>query len=201
MQELFTGHPAIWLSCATLLGLLVGSFLNVVIHRLPIMLERDWQAQCADLRGEPVRDADAFNLVVPRSTCPHCGHGIAWYENIPLVSYLFLRAKCAHCRAGISLRYPVVEGLTGLMTLLTAWQFGFGWQSLAAFLLVWALLALAFIDLDTHLLPDNITLPLLWLGLIVNLNDFFTTIDSKMDTFFFCNLKNSCNCKRFVFRF
>ena len=180
MLELFADSPAAWISFAALLGLIVGSFLNVVIHRLPIMLERDWQAQCAELRAEAMPTTEAYNLVVPRSACPQCGHAIAWYENIPVVSYLFLAGKCSACKAGIPVRYPLVEVLSGGMTALVAWHFGFGWQAAAAFLLVWTLLALAFIDFDTHFLPDNLTLPLLWLGLLVNLFGLFAPLDTAV---------------------
>jgi leader peptidase (prepilin peptidase)/N-methyltransferase len=178
--DLLAGSTPLWLAVAGVLGLLVGSFLNVVIHRLPRILERDWQAQCAELRGETIAEAAPYNLVVPRSACPACGHGIAWYENVPVLSYLFLRGKCSACGVKISARYPVVEFLVGLLTLAAAWKFGFTWQAGAAFALIWALAALAFIDYDTQYLPDNITQPLLWLGLSVNLADLFTTIDQAV---------------------
>jgi len=174
--ELLAGAPALWAGVAGLLGLMVGSFLNVVIHRLPRMMEREWQAQCAELREETVAETAPFNLVVPRSACPACGHAIAWYENIPLLSYVLLRGKCSACGVAISARYPLVELATGLLTLAAAWQFGFTWQAAAAFVLIWALIALAFIDLDTQYLPDDITLPLLWLGLLVNIGGLFVPL-------------------------
>jgi leader peptidase (prepilin peptidase) / N-methyltransferase len=174
--ELFSASPVAWTGVACLLGLLVGSFLNVVIHRLPRMLERSWQVQCAELREEPVAQAERYNLLVPRSACPACGHAIAWYENIPVVSYVWLRGRCAACQAGISARYPLVELLTGLLTSAVAWQFGFTWQAALLFVLVWALIALAFIDLDTQYLPDDITLPILWLGLLVNVQGLFVPL-------------------------
>ncbi len=177
MIELLASSTPAWGLVAGLLGLLIGSFLNVVIHRLPRMMERDWQAQCAELRGETLADAEPYNLVAPRSACPACGHAIAWYENVPVLSYLFLRGKCSGCGTKISVRYPVVEFLVGLLTLAAAWQFGFTWQAAAAFVLIWTLVALAVIDYDTQYLPDNITLPLLWLGLLANLAGLFTTID------------------------
>jgi leader peptidase (prepilin peptidase)/N-methyltransferase len=121
-----------------------------------------------------------YNLVLPRSACPACGHGITWYENIPVLSWLLLRGKCSSCSAAISFRYPMVELLTGVLTAYAAWYFGFSWQSGAAFLLLWALIALTFIDLDTFYLPDNITLPLIWLGLLVNLNGVFVSLDSAV---------------------
>ena len=176
MSELLAAEPALWAGAAGVLGLLVGSFLNVVIHRLPRMMEREWQAQCAELRGEPALEAAPFNLMVPRSACPACGHAIAWYENIPLISYLFLRGRCAGCATAIPLRYPLVELTAGLLAAGAAWQFGFGWQAAAAGLLAWALLALAVIDLDTQYLPDDITLPLIWLGLLANLNGLFAPL-------------------------
>jgi leader peptidase (prepilin peptidase) / N-methyltransferase len=162
-----------------LFSLMVGSFLNVVIHRLPLMMERDWREQCRELEGTPADPAaakaePAFNLVVPRSRCPHCGHQIRAVENIPILSYLFLRGRCAHCGGPISLRYPLVELATALLSLLVAWRFGFSWQTLAILPLTWALLALSLIDYDRQLLPDDIVLPFLWLGLLLSLLGLFT---------------------------
>ncbi|HUW28578.1 MAG TPA: A24 family peptidase [Sulfuriferula sp.] len=162
------------------LGLLVGSFLNVVIYRLPKIMERDWGVQCAALRGEDAASVAAYNLMVPRSTCPSCGHLIGALENIPVLSYVWLRGKCAGCSAHISLRYPLVELLTGLLSALAAWHFGFGWAAAGALLFVWALVALTFIDFDTQLLPDDITLPLLWLGLLFNLGGVFVPLDQAV---------------------
>ena len=149
-----------------LLGLLIGSFLNVVIYRLPVMLEAQWQAECAELGGKEAAAADRFNLMVPRSRCQKCGHQIRWYENIPIVSYLFLGGKCSACKAPISLRYPLVELVTGALFFYCAWSWGASptallWSGFAA-----SLVALALIDWDTTLLPDDMTLPLLWAGLI-----------------------------------
>ncbi|TCJ16385.1 prepilin peptidase [Parasulfuritortus cantonensis] len=175
-MEVLAASPAIWAGVAVLLGLVVGSFLNVVIHRLPRMMEQEWQAQCAELRGEPAHEVPRYDLVVPRSACPSCGHAIAWHENIPVLSYLFLRGKCSACQAPISLRYPLVELATALLTGAAAWQFGFTWQAAAAFALIWALVALAGIDFDTQYLPDAITLPLLWLGLLLNLGRMFASL-------------------------
>jgi len=188
---------------------MVGSFLNVVIHRLPKMLELGWQQQCAELAQmnaenalrqssspdihEPHRQRDnaslmpvhnegeqtanpPYNLVVPRSACPHCNHPISAWENIPIVSYLILRGKCKKCGAAISPRYPIIEAVSGLLCAYAAWHFGFGLAAVGAFLLIWALLALTAIDFDTQLLPDDITLPLLWGGLLFNLFDVFTTL-------------------------
>src|SRR5690606_10732173 len=149
---------------AAILGLFVGSFLNVVIHRLPRMMEREWHAQAAELRGEETVQTPHYNLATPRSACPHCGHPIGALENIPLVSYLVLRGRCRHCAAPISPRYPVVEVLSAALSAYAALRFGAGIALIGALLFVWAMLALSFIDLDTQLLPDQITLPLLWLG-------------------------------------
>ncbi|MGE4241973.1 MAG: A24 family peptidase [Ramlibacter sp.] len=146
--------------------MLVGSFLNVVIHRLPKMLERQWAAECADLQGVAAKEEERFDLVRPRSRCPHCGHAIRWYENIPVVSYVALRGKCSSCAAPIGLRYPVVELATGALFAWCAAKYGITpkaavWAGFAAMLL-----ALALIDWDTTLLPDDMTLPLVWAGLI-----------------------------------
>jgi len=163
---------------AGLLGLCVGSFLNVVIHRLPRMMERDWQAQCAELRGEPApAEGERLTLATPRSRCPHCGHRITALENIPVLSYLFLRGRCSRCGAAISLRYPLIELATALLSAFSVVHFGAGWPGLASLALNWSLIALAWIDFDTQLLPDAITLPLLWLGLAVNI--FGTYVDLK----------------------
>jgi leader peptidase (prepilin peptidase)/N-methyltransferase len=158
--------PGIDAALAGVLGLLVGSFLNVVIHRLPKMLERQWAAECADLAGKPAEEQAAFNLLVPRSRCPKCGHAIRWYENIPVLSYAVLRGKCSACAARIGLRYPAVELATGALFFFAIWRWGAtptgaAWCGFAA-----ALVALALIDWDTTLLPDDITLPLVWAGLI-----------------------------------
>lgn len=161
-------------------GLLVGSFLNVVIHRMPKMMEREWHTNCLDLQGQPVPDQPKYNLVVPRSTCPDCGHMIGALENIPVISYLFLRGRCKACKTSISIRYPLVEALTGALSLAVAVQYGYSHLTLFALIFVFALVALTFIDFDTQLLPDDITLPLLWLGLLLNLNSGFTDITSAV---------------------
>ena len=157
-------------------GLAVGSFLNVVIHRLPQMMEAEWRAQAAELRGEPSHEAARFNLVVPRSRCPACGHGITALENIPLVSWALLRGRCSACKKPISARYPTIELLTGLASALVAWRFGPTFACAGALLLTWSLIALAFIDFDTTLLPDSITLPLVWAGLGFNLSGAFVPL-------------------------
>lgn len=161
---------------AGLLGLLVGSFLNVVIHRLPKMMDHEEANYIAELRDEPLPHPERYNLMVPRSACPHCGHKIAAWENVPVVSYLFLRGKCSSCKAPISVRYPIVEAVTGALTALTMWHFGPTVQALAAIAMVWALVTLFLIDADTQLLPDQITLPLLWLGLLLNLQGWFAPL-------------------------
>ena len=158
-----------------MLGLIVGSFLNVVIHRVPLMLEREWREQCAELAPRSDAAAQAapgqapFNLVVPRSACPSCKAPVTALQNIPIVSYVFLRGRCANCGAHISVRYPIVEALTGILCAAVAWKLGFGWPAAAGLVLTWFLVALAFIDIDHQLLPDSLTLPLLWLGLFLSL--------------------------------
>ena len=158
----------LWLDASLLgvLGLLVGSFLNVVIYRLPKMMERQWAAECAELAGKEPEQTDPFNLMVPRSRCPHCGHAIRWFENIPVLSYLALGGKCAKCKAAIGMRYPLVELATGGLFFYCGQTMGVGMSALAWSLFASMLIALALIDWDTTLLPDDITLPLLWLGLI-----------------------------------
>lgn len=172
--------PVFFVSCTTILGLMIGSFLNVVIYRLPEMMKRNWLQQCAELQGETAQALPEFNLLTPRSTCMHCGHKITVWENIPIISYLFLRGRCSQCHARISLRYPMVEAVTAISSGFVAWHFGYGFVALAALIFVWALIALAVIDLDTQLLPDDITLPLLWIGLLVNINHGFTDIQSAV---------------------
>lgn len=178
--------PALFVALAGILGLLVGSFLNVVIHRLPKMMENEWREQCAELSA-PIDQAPGhsaqkptYNLVLPRSACPSCGHRISALENIPVVSYLALGGRCRGCKSKISARYPIVEAMTGLLSGLVAWHFGFGIAGLSALILLWGMIALTFIDADTQLLPDSITLPLLWLGLIVNSDNTFTDLRSAV---------------------
>jgi leader peptidase (prepilin peptidase)/N-methyltransferase len=156
-------------SIGVVVGLCIGSFLNVVIYRLPKMLDRGWRVQCAELAGETLPDEPPYNLVVPRSQCPACGHRISALENIPVVSYLVLRGRCSACQAGISPRYPLVELLTGALTAAVVLSFGPTLVALAACVLLWSLIALTFIDFNTQLLPDNITLPLVWAGLLANI--------------------------------
>ena len=158
--------PGLVAAFAAILGLLIGSFLNVVIYRVPRMMERQWAAECAELNGAPAQPAEKFNLLTPRSRCSSCGHLIRWYENIPVLSYVFLRGKCSACRAPYGMRYPLVEAVTGALFFFCAWRWGWTTTALAWCGFSAALLALAVIDWDTTLLPDDMTLPLLWAGLI-----------------------------------
>ena len=166
--------------CAAVLGLTVGSFLNVVIHRLPKMMEREWALQCAELQQQELPQSEPLTLATPRSRCPHCGHGITALENIPVLSWLFLRGRCSACKARISVRYPLVECVSGALSAFAVWHFGFGVVAVGAVLFIWAMIALTGIDFDTQLLPDSITLPLLWLGLLFNLNGTFASLHSAV---------------------
>jgi leader peptidase (prepilin peptidase) / N-methyltransferase len=165
---------------ASVFGLLIGSFLNVVIHRLPKMMQRESDNYVAQESGQPLPHADRYNLMVPRSACPHCGHQIGAAENIPVVSYLFLLGKCIECKTRISARYPFVELLSGALSGLLVWHFGSGLAGLSALLFAYLLIAMTFIDADTQLLPDDLTLPLLWLGLLANLNGAFVSLDDAV---------------------
>lgn len=180
MIELLQNSSLFFISITAVLGLLVGSFLNVVIYRLPIMMEREWQTQCNELNGVEDKNSAPFTLSQPRSACPHCQHAITAIENIPVISYLFLGGKCRDCRAPISIRYPIIEMLTGLLSAIVAYYFGFDWACLGALLLTWALIALTFIDVDHQLLPDSLTLPLLWLGISFNFYGQFTTLEASV---------------------
>lgn len=181
LLQAFQQSPLFYVTFVTVLGLMVGSFLNVVIHRLPRMMEREWLRNCAELQGTATTDdGTRYNLLVPRSACPGCGQAITAWQNIPVVSYLFLRGRCAGCKARISPRYPLVEALTGVLAGVIACQFSVTFTALAALIFVFALIALAFIDFDTQLLPDDITLPLLWLGLLLNLGGTFTDLRSAV---------------------
>ena len=165
--ELLSRSPAALVGLVFIVGLLIGSFLNVVIYRLPKMMELAWQQEARSMLDLPEEAAPSrFNLVVPRSACPHCGHQIRWYENIPVVSWLALRGKCSACGGGISVRYPLVELVTAVISAFAAWHLGYGPWLLLVLFGCWALIALAMIDFDTTLLPDSITYPLLWLGLM-----------------------------------
>jgi leader peptidase (prepilin peptidase)/N-methyltransferase len=201
--ELVQSSPAALSIVAALLGLMVGSFLNVVIHRMPIMLGREWHAQALDVIDEWAQRPDApeslrkpagalvevrkltqgaprYNIVVPRSACPKCGHAITALENIPVLSWLWLRGRCRGCATRISARYPLIEAITGIFSGYVAWHFGFTWAAAGALMFCWTLIAATFIDFDTQLLPDDITLPLLWAGLLFNLGGVFTPLSSAV---------------------
>lgn len=192
MLELLRSNPLFLCISVSVLGLAVGSFLNVVIHRLPRMMERDWNTEISDMFKERGWDAPApitvaadaykegFNLVTPRSACPACGHMITPLENVPVLSYLWLRGRCSACAATISARYPVVELVTALVSAAIAWRFGFSLAMLAGLVLAWSLIALAFIDFDTQFLPDAITLPLVWVGLGFNCLGAMTDLKSAV---------------------
>ncbi len=167
------------------LGLVIGSFLNVVIHRLPVMLQRTWLRQCQEMSGAETSAADAeetYNLITPRSRCPHCNHNITALQNIPVISFLWLRGKCVACGHPISWRYPVVELLTAILSMVVVWHFGITFAGGAALLFTWMLIALAVIDFDHQILPDNLTLPFIWIGLLVNLypNPAFAPLTSAV---------------------
>jgi leader peptidase (prepilin peptidase)/N-methyltransferase len=155
---------------AGLFGLLIGSFLNVVIYRVPIMFRREWENEVAEEQGKELPHTERFNLMVPRSACPHCGHRITALENIPVVSYLVLRGKCSQCKASISPRYPVIEAVTGVLSAVMVWHFGTGVLGLGSLVFLYLLIAMSMIDYDTQFLLDSMTLPLLWIGLLINLN-------------------------------
>ncbi|HWT71112.1 MAG TPA: prepilin peptidase [Oxalicibacterium sp.] len=161
---------------AGVFGLLIGSFLNVVIHRMPKMMQRESDNYVAHESGKPLPHQDRYDLIMPRSACPHCGHAITAMENIPVVSYAALGGKCRACKAPISVRYPVIELLSGLMSAFLVWRFGSGLMGLGTLLFLYLLIAMTFIDADTQLLPDDLTLPLLWLGLLINLNGTFVPL-------------------------
>ena len=180
---LLSTSPIALIATIFFLGLLIGSFLNVVAHRLPVIMERDWKQQCQEYLhpDQPIEAAqEKYNLVVPRSRCPACGHQITALENVPVLSYLFLRGKCSACGTHISLRYPIVEFVTALLSAVVAWKLGWGWPLAAGLVFTWALIALSLIDFDHKLLPDAITLPLLWLGLLLSLGDVFVDMRASI---------------------
>ena len=179
--QLLAANQAAFVLLVLMLGLLVGSFLNVVIYRLPVMMQRDWRQQAREILELPEEPKqDTFNLLLPNSCCPNCGHQIRPWENIPVVSYLFLRGKCSRCTAPISKRYPLIELACGLLSGYVAFHYGFGWQAAGMLMLTWGLLAMSMIDCDHQLLPDALVLPLLWLGLIANLFGVFTSLEDAL---------------------
>jgi len=179
--DFMAGHLPAFVLCALLLGLLIGSFLNVVIYRLPKMMQHDWRIQAREILELPTEPAGkTFNLILPNSSCPHCCHEIKAWENIPVVSYLALRGKCSGCKAPISMRYPLVELACGLLSAYVAWHFGFTWQTAGMLVLTWGLLAMSLIDADHQLLPDALVLPLLWLGLIANHFGLYTSLEHAL---------------------
>lgn len=181
IHEFLDTYPVAFIATSLILGLMIGSFLNVVIYRLPIMLQNDWRNQCEEYLELPqTTEKKTFNLAKPASACPHCSHKIRAWENIPVISFILLRGRCSQCKNQISIRYPIIELVCGLMTAGVAWHFGYGFQALAAMLLTWSLISLSVIDFDTKLLPDIITLPLLWAGLLLNLDGTFTTLENSV---------------------
>ncbi|NJO17448.1 MAG: prepilin peptidase [Thioploca sp.] len=183
-MEIFSylaSDPNVLIVVVGLLGLIMGSFLNVIIYRLPIMMQQEARLQCAELLNVPLSQSNqSFNLIQPRSHCPHCGHQVTLLENIPLVSFIWQRGQCTACHQAISRRYPFVELLSASLAIILAWQFGFTWQLLGALMLTWILIALSMIDFDQQLLPDSLTLPGLWLGLGVNLFNLYTNIEASV---------------------
>jgi leader peptidase (prepilin peptidase)/N-methyltransferase len=184
MATVFQTSPWLFYTSVLLLGLCIGSFLNVVAYRLPLMMERDWKVECHEfLELEPAeieKRLASLNLAIPASACPNCGHHLRAWENIPVISYLFLKAKCSSCGTKISLQYPVVELVTGIASLIVAYHFAVTLQTLFALFFTWILIALTLIDLKKQLLPDNITLPLLWFGISISLFDVFTDLKSSI---------------------
>lgn len=181
MSLLLSEQPWVFVCMALILGLIIGSFINVLVWRLPKMLEREWRAQAHEILGLPTEPAGpVYNLMRPNSCCPRCNQPIRPWENIPLLSFLMLSGRCAHCREPISTRYPLTEVACALITAAVAWHFGFGWQAAAVMLLSWGLLAMSLIDLDHQLLPDVLVLPLLWLGLILNSTDLLATLPDAL---------------------
>jgi len=180
LSDALRTEPTLFVTFSVIFGLMVGSFLNVVIHRLPKMMEREWNNNCLELQGKEVPAQTKYTIVTPRSACPQCGHQITALENIPIISYLILGGKCKGCKTKISMRYPLVEALTGALIGAVAFKYGYTSTTLFAWVFTLALIALTFIDFDTQYLPDDITLPLLWLGLLFNLNGGFTDLNSAV---------------------
>lgn len=181
LPSLFEQYPAFYLTSVFILGLCVGSFLNVVIYRLPVIMQSEWRSDCLVFLEQPAEpEKEKFNLLVPRSRCGNCGHAISAIENIPVLSYLVLLGKCAECKTPISIQYPMVELFTALVSLVVGWHFGVSLQALAALLFTWCLIAASGIDIGHKILPDNITLPLLWLGLLLGLFNVFVDLETSV---------------------
>jgi leader peptidase (prepilin peptidase)/N-methyltransferase len=185
MEALFSilqSSPLLLTSIIFVIGLMIGSFLNVVIYRLPVMMQRGWKKECLEYLEleQPEDDNEPFNLTLPLSRCPGCNTAIKPYQNIPVISYLFLKGKCAKCKIHISLRYPLIESFTGIVSAVVAWHFGYSVEMLFALILTWSLVALSFIDIDYQLLPDSINFPLLWLGLFLSLFSIYTDPSSSI---------------------
>ncbi|WP_434558674.1 prepilin peptidase [Pseudomonas sp. Z4-20] len=181
LSEFFMLYPAAFVLTALLLGLVIGSFLNVLVWRLPKMLDREWRLQAHDLLGLPAEaPGPTYNLILPHSQCPHCGHRIRAWENIPLLSYLMLRGRCSSCATPIGKRYPLTELACGVLSAFVAWHFGFGWQAAMVMVLGWGLLSMSLIDAEHKLLPDSLVLPLLWLGLIANSFGLFVSLNQAL---------------------
>ena len=180
LSNILHQNSSLFITVSVVFGLMVGSFLNVVIHRFPKMMEIDWHNNCLELQGKEIPETIKYSLVSPRSACPKCGHMISALENIPIISYLLLKGKCRSCKNPISIRYPLVETLTGILIGLVSWKFGYSSTTLFAWAFTLILITLTFIDFDTQLLPDDMTLPLLWLGLLFNLNTGFTNLKAAV---------------------
>lgn len=195
LTSYLSNNPDFFVGVIFLFGLMFGSFFNVVIYRVPVMMKLEWLQNARDFLQELLHleklpseieqhpkdlPKPPFNLVTPNSTCPHCGHGIRWYENIPLISYAFLKGKCSQCKTRISPRYPIIELVTGLLSAFVAWRFGFSWETAAVLMFTWSLICLTMIDFDHKLLPDQLTLPLMWLGILVNMNGMFVSLEQSV---------------------
>jgi len=183
--NLLRDNATLFLIFVGIFSLIIGSFLNAAIYRLPIMMQKEWHQECKELlqdteQKEDAKEEEKFNLMTPRSTCPSCGHMITALENIPVISYLFLKGKCSSCKTPISFQYPLVEIFTAALSIFIAWKFAFGWQAFAAIVLAWTLITLSIIDAKTMLLPDNLTLPLMWLGIAVNYQSLFVDLHSSV---------------------
>lgn len=178
--NLLQQNSAVFYGLIVFVGLAFGSFLNVIIYRLPRMMEQDWRSQCRELLELPSEETHKISLALPASACPQCGHKIRFWENIPVISYLLLKGACSNCGNKISLQYPLIEAVTAILSVVVAWKFGVSWQTLLALILTWSLITLTMIDFHKQLLPDSITLPLLWLGLLANIFELFTTLESAV---------------------